>query len=67
MLLTPIVRNPTGALKTDSSNKMIELLSVTLRQVQFTHALGENYHGVVATFDGTTSINAMQGGTPTGL
>lgn len=60
--------NSTGALKTNNSTKTIELLPVTLRQVQFTYALDVTWHGAVATFDGTaTPIYTMQGTAPTGL
>jgi hypothetical protein len=59
---------PTGALKTNNSTKTIELLPVTLRQVQFTYALDVTWHGAVATFDGTaTPIYTLQGTAPTGL
>jgi hypothetical protein len=59
---------PTGALKTSNSTKTIELLPVTLRQVQFTYALDVTWHGAVATFDGTaTPIYTLQGTAPTGL
>jgi hypothetical protein len=59
---------PTGALKTNNSSKTIELLPVTLRQVQFTYAVDVIWHGAVATFDSTaTPIYTMQGTAPTGL
>jgi hypothetical protein len=63
-----IAGNSVGALKTNNSTKTIELLPVTLRQVQFTYALDVTWHGAVATFDGTaTPIYTMQGTAPTGL
>jgi hypothetical protein len=59
---------PTGALKTSNSTKTIELLPVTLRQVQFTYALDVTWHGAVATFDSTaTPIYTMQGTASAGL
>jgi hypothetical protein len=61
---------PTGALKTNNSTRMIELLPVTLRQVSFTYALDVTWHGAVATFDGTstaTPMYTMQGTAATGL
>jgi len=59
---------PTGALKTNNSTKTIELLPVTLRQVQFTYALDVAWHGAVATFDATaTPIYTTQGNSPAGL
>jgi hypothetical protein len=59
---------PTGALKaTTSSNGLIELLPVTLRQVQFTYAMDIIWRGAVVTFDNTSPVYAVQGGIPTGL
>jgi hypothetical protein len=58
----------TGALKTNNSTKTIELLPVTLRQVQFTYALDVTWHGAIATFDSSaTPIYTLQGTAPTGL
>jgi hypothetical protein len=64
-----IAGSPTGALKTNNSTKTIELVPVTLRQVQFTYALDVTWHGAVATFDGAaaTPIYTLQGTAPTGL
>jgi hypothetical protein len=45
---------PTGALKTSAG--LIELLPVTLRQVQFTYAMDVSWRGAVVTFDGTAPI-----------
>ena len=57
----------TGALKaTSSGSGLIELLPVTLRQVQFLNAMDVTWHGAVVTFDNTTPIYA-NAGTPTGL
>ena len=59
---------PTGALKASTSgNGLIELLPVTLRQVQFTYPYDVTWHGAVVTFDNTTPIYKLQGSTPTGL
>jgi hypothetical protein len=65
----PIAGSSTGALKTNNSTRMIELLPVALKQVSgFTYALDVVWHGAVATFDGTASpIYAMQGTVQTGL
>jgi hypothetical protein len=57
----------TGAIKTDSTARTIELLPVTIRQVQFTSALDIAWNGAVATFDGTSPIYKIVGGNPTGL
>jgi hypothetical protein len=61
-----IAGNPTGALSATSTS-LIELLPVKLRQVQFTYAMDITWRGAVATFDGTTPIYEVQGGTPTGM
>jgi hypothetical protein len=59
---------PTGALKTNNSTKTIELLPVTLRQVNFNYVLDVTWHGAVATFDSFAApIYTMQGTAPTGL
>jgi hypothetical protein len=55
---------PTGALK--ASSGLIELLPVTLRQVQFLSAMDITWQGAVVTFDNTTPIYA-NAGTPTGM
>jgi uncharacterized protein (UPF0333 family) len=58
---------PTGALKaTSSGSGLIELLPVTLRQVQFLYAMDVTWDGAVVTFDNTTPIYA-NAGTPTGM
>jgi hypothetical protein len=58
----------TGALKASTGGGgLIQLLPVTLRQVQFTYALDITWHGAVVTFNNTTPIYTTQGGTPTGL
>jgi hypothetical protein len=57
----------TGAVKTDSTARTIELLPVTIRQVQFTTALDIAWKGAVATFDGTSPIYKVVDGNPTGL
>ena len=57
----------TGALRIDPGNNLIELLPVTLRQVQFTNSLDVIWRGAVATFDNTLPIYATSGGTPTGM
>jgi hypothetical protein len=62
-----IAGNPTGALKASNTTKIIELLPVTLRQVNFQYALDVTWNGAIATFNGTTPIYIVQGGTPSGL
>jgi hypothetical protein len=57
----------TGALKTDSGAKKIELLPVTMRQMGLPNAFDVTWHGAVVTFDGTTPIYAEDQGTKTGL
>jgi hypothetical protein len=57
----------TGALKASTSGGgLIQLVPVTLRQVQFLYALDVVWHGAVVTFDNTTPIYTTAG-TPTGL
>jgi hypothetical protein len=51
----------TGALGTDTAARTIQLLPITLRQVQFQTALDITWHGAVATFDGTTPIYGGSG------
>ena len=52
-----IAGGTTGALKSDSSAKTIEVLPVTSSYpAQFNYALDAMWHGVVVTFDGTTPI-----------
>jgi hypothetical protein len=47
---------PTGALKVGSGS--IELLPVTLRDVEFQNAMDVTWHGAVVTYDNTTPIYA---------
>jgi hypothetical protein len=47
---------PTGALKVSSGS--IELLPVTLRDVEFQNAMDVTWHGAVVTYDNTTPIYA---------
>jgi uncharacterized protein (UPF0333 family) len=61
-----IAGDPTGALSATSTS-LIELLPVKLTSVSFDNALDITWRGAVATFDDTTPIYAMEGGTPTGL
>ena len=57
----------TGAIKTSTTGGgLIQLLPVTLRQVQFTYAMDITWHGAVVTFDNTTPIYTTAG-SPTGL
>ena len=59
--------SPTGALKTTAaSSGLIELLPVTLRQVQFLNSMDVTWHGAVVTFDNTTPIYTTTGN-PTGM
>ena len=62
-----IAGKKTGALKTDSANRLIELLPVTLNPVQFKYALDVIWNGAVVTFDGTTPIYREQSGVKTGM
>ena len=57
----------TGALKTDSGAKKIELLPVTMQQVSLPNAFDVTWHVAVVTFDGTTPIYQENQGTKTGL
>ncbi len=50
-----------GALKT--SNGLLELLSVSQSQVQFTFAYDITWNGAVVTFDNTTPLCGLYGGT----
>ena len=58
---------PTGAMEVDQINRRIELLPVTLRQVQFTEALDITFEGAVVTFDETTPIYTSDGSSANGL
>ncbi|MGQ9550918.1 MAG: hypothetical protein ACUVUE_00690 [Candidatus Bathycorpusculaceae bacterium] len=62
-----IAGNNTGALKADSAEQTIELLPITLNQVQFSSALEILWHGAVVTFDETTPIYIDDGGIKNGL
>jgi hypothetical protein len=63
-----IAGTKTGALKISTSpERSIELLPVTMAQVQFKYALDVTWHGAVVTFDGTTPIYTDSGGEKTGL
>jgi len=53
---------PTGAIEVDQNNRVIELLPITLREVQFTHAMDVTFEGAVVTFDDTTPIYSSEGG-----
>jgi hypothetical protein len=58
----------TGALKTDTSAKTIELLPVTQSSVlHFNGAFDITWNGAVVTFDGTNPIYMEVSGTKTGL
>jgi hypothetical protein len=61
-----IAGSAVGALKVDTSYKLIELLPVARNSASFTYALDVTWRGAVATFDGTTPIYA-NAGTPTGM
>ncbi|MEM4247297.1 MAG: hypothetical protein QXF14_03165 [Candidatus Woesearchaeota archaeon] len=53
----PSAGTPTGALNvTATTNGLIQLQPVTIRQVQFQDARDFTWHGAVVTFDGTTPI-----------
>lgn len=53
----------TGAIKTNASLGMIELLPATIAQVNFTYAFDVTWHGAVVTFDGRNPIYPDTGGT----
>ncbi|MGB9841849.1 MAG: hypothetical protein ACPLKZ_03895 [Candidatus Bathyarchaeales archaeon] len=53
----PSAGTPTGALNvTATTNGLIQLQPITIRQVQFQDARDVTWHGAVVTFDGTTPI-----------
>jgi hypothetical protein len=57
----------TGALRTDSTNRRIELRPIT-SSTSFQHMFDVAWYGAVATFDSTrTPIYKLQGGAPSGL
>ena len=58
---------PAGALKVDQINRTIELLPVTLRQVQPPEFLEISFEGAVVTFDDTTPIYSSDGSSANGL
>ncbi len=64
-----IAGNPTGALRTNSSSKMIELDPVSLRTVNpFRSAMDITWKGAIATFDSpSTPVYYLNGGKPAGL
>lgn len=51
-----ILGDTTGALKVDSSTKIMELLPVASNSVSLPNALDVTWYGAVVTFDGTTPI-----------
>lgn len=57
----------TGALRTNSTAKKIELLPVTISQFSLPGAFDITWHGAIVTFDGTTPIYKEDQGTKTGL
>jgi len=59
--------SPTGAIKVDQTNRIIELLPIELRQVQFTNALDITFEGAIVTFDTTTPIYSSEGSLANGL
>ena len=62
-----IAGTTTGALRTDSTNRRIELRPVT-SLTSFQHMYDIAWYGAVATFDSTKApIYKLQGGAPTGL
>jgi hypothetical protein len=64
-----IAGNPTGALKTDTSSKIIELDPVSLLTVTpFTSAMDITWKGAIATFDSSsTPVYYLNAGQPAGL
>ena len=62
-----IAGNKTGAVRTDATAKIIEILPVTLTPANFTYALDTIWYGAVVTFDGTTPIYKENGSIKTGL
>jgi hypothetical protein len=52
---------PTGAIDVDQSSRRIELLPITLREVQFIYALDITFEGAIVTFDDTTPIYSSEG------
>jgi hypothetical protein len=62
-----IAGNKTGAVRTDATAKIIEILPVTLTPANFTYALDTIWYGAVITFDGTTPIYKENGSIKTGL
>lgn len=58
----------TGALKvSNSTDRLIELLPITMASKQFTYALDLSWSGAVATFDGSTPVYTEVSGQKTGL
>ena len=62
-----IAGSAVGALDVDTYFKTIELLPVARNSASFTNSMDITWRGAVVTFDDTTPIYAMAGGTPTGL
>jgi len=62
-----IAGNKTGAIRADSTAKIIQLLPVTLTPANFTYALDKIWYGAIVTFDGTTPIYKEDGSIKTGL
>jgi hypothetical protein len=64
-----IAGNPTGALRTNSTSKTIELDPVSLRTVSpFKSAMDITWKGAIATFDSpSTPVYYLNGGKPAGL
>jgi hypothetical protein len=62
-----IAGSAVGAIDVDTTSKTIELLPVARNSASFTNALDITWRGAVVTFDNTTPIYTLQGGTPTGL
>ena len=63
-----IAGSKTGALKiSNSTDRRIELLPVTLASVSFTYAMETIWDGAVVTFDNTTPVFKIEGANRTGL
>jgi hypothetical protein len=62
-----IAGSAVGALDVNEYYRTIELLPVARDTASFTNAMDVMWRGAVATFDDTTPIYTVQGGTPTGL
>lgn len=63
-----VAGSKTGALKvSNSSERIIELLPVTMASTEFKYALDIIWYGAVVTFDGTTPLYKEEYGNKTGL